>query len=269
MDKVRKRWAALAASAFLIGGTGLAATAPAAGAASAPQQARACGASARDGHIAGIVHAVSKTKCPAGSTGQASGAAGKTHIASDPAKGTPPLLYHGGPVMMTASTGPLVITPIYWSPSGHTMGSSYISPITQYFSDVAAASGQTSNVYSVLNEYSGTDGQISYSTQLGTPVSDTDALPANGCTLASRDRAGIYSDGTGYNACLDDAQVQAEIDKVTSAGGLPHNLSHIYVLYLPKGVESCFNPGRTTTSANGCTVNHEPSADFCAYHSEC
>jgi len=40
------------------------------------------------------------------------------------------------------------------------------------------------------------------------------------------------------------------------------------VLYLPKHVESCFNAGSTTSSANQCTINYEPSAAYCAYHSE-
>ena len=39
------------------------------------------------------------------------------------------------------------------------------------------------------------------------------------------------------------------------------------MLFLPKHVESCFFPGDTTTSANACTINHQPSAAFCAYHS--
>ena len=266
MKTVRKRWAALAASSFLVAGIGVAATTPAASAAPSPQRANACGAATRHGHIAGIIPAVSKTRCPA-SPRKASAPAGGAPKASDPARGTPPLLYHGGPVMMTASTGPLVVTPIYWSPSAYTISSSYSSAINQYFTDVAAASGQTSNVFSVANEYSGTNGQISYAAQAGAPITDTSALPSSGCTVASRDRTGIYSDGTGYSACLDDAQLQTEINKVTSANGLPRNLSHIYVLFLPKGVESCFNPGGTTTSANQCTVNHEPSATYCAYHS--
>jgi hypothetical protein len=187
---------------------------------------------------------------------------------SDAANGTPPLLFHGGPVMMTPSTSPLVITPIYWSPSGHTMSSAYTSLITSYLSDVAAASGQNTNVYSVANEYTGTNGQIHYSVSLGTAINDTNALPGNGCTVARSDRSGIYADGTGYNACLDDAQLQSQINSVTSAHGLPHNLSHIYVLFLPKAVESCFNAGSTTTSSNQCTINHQPSAAFCAYHSD-
>lgn len=266
MKNVRKRWATLVASSFLVVGTGVAAITPTASAAPAPQRANACGAPVRHGHIAGVIPAVSKTKCASGSK-QPSTAAGRAPKTSNPAKGTPPLLYHGGPMMMTASTGPLVVTPIYWSPSAHTISSSYSSPITQYFTDVAAASGQTSNVFSVANEYNGTNGQISYSTKLGAPITDTSALPASGCTLTARDKTGIYSDGTGYSACLDDAQIQTEINKITSANGLPRNLSHIYVLYLPKGVESCFNPGGTTTSANQCTINHEPSATYCAYHS--
>ncbi len=170
--------------------------------------------------------------------------------------------------MMTPSTSPLVVTPIFWNPSGHTMAAAYKSLITTYLSDVATASGTTTNVFSVLNEYSGTNGQIHYSVKLGSAISDTDALPKSGCTVASNDKSGIYSDGTGYNACLDDAQVQAEVNKVTSAHSLPHNLANIYVMYLPKQVESCFNAGSTTTSSNACTINHNPSAAYCAYHSE-
>lgn len=170
--------------------------------------------------------------------------------------------------MMTPSTSPLVITPIFWNPSNFPMASSYTSLITTYLNAVAVASGQNTNVYSVLNEYSGNNGQISYSVQLGTPVSDTGSLPSSGCTVTRKDKTGIYADGSGYSACLDDAQLQAEINRVTTAQGLPHNLSHIYELYLPKHVESCFNAGSTNTGSNACTINHEASAAFCAYHSE-
>jgi hypothetical protein len=69
--------------------------------------------------------------------------------ASDAAKGTPPLLFHGGPVMDTPSTGPVIITPIFWSPPGHRMSALYKLILTTYLGDVALASGQNSNVYSV------------------------------------------------------------------------------------------------------------------------
>jgi hypothetical protein len=206
-------------------------------------------------------------KCPTKSAHQATSKT-KAHNTSDPAKGTPPLIFHGGSVMMTPSTSPLVVTPIFWNPSSFPMGSSYTSLITSYLSAVSSASGQNTNVFSVLNEFSGNNGQINYSVTLGTPVNDTNALPASGCTVAGTDTTGIYADGSGYGACLDDAQLQAEINSVTAARGLARNLSHIYVLYVPKHVESCFNPGSTTTSANACTINYQPSAAYCAYHSE-
>ena len=266
MRNGHKRWG-LGASLLLVAGTGLALVAPTAASAAA-QSPKACTMATRSGHIAGIVPARSIGRCPVRSASQVTGNTTKAHNASDPAIGTPPLLFHGGSVMMTPSTSPLVLTPIFWNPTKFPMAASYTSLVTTYLSDVAAASGQNTNVYSVLNEYSGTNGQIHYSVQLGTPISDTGALPSSGCTVARKDKSGIYADGTGYSACLDDAQLQAEINRVTAAQGLPHNLSNIYVLYLPKHVESCFNSGSTTTSANSCTINHEPSAAFCAYHSD-
>jgi len=195
--------------------------------------------------------------------------------------GTPPLLFHGSPptcsfspcengnVMMTASTGPLVVVPIFWDPSG-SMSASYKSIITSYLGDVAKDSGHTQNVFSVANQYFGNNGQIHYNVQLGPVLTATNAMPASGCTLASNDTSGIYADGSGYSSCLDDAQLQAEVDSVSASNHLAHNLSHIFVLYLPKHVESCFLPGQTTAIDGGqfCTINHQPTAAYCAYHSE-
>jgi len=253
--------AAGAATLAVAGGSALAAT-------PASSQAAACVTKAstpvRAGHIAGIVGAV-----------PASGACrlANSHVlgikkAGDPALGTPPLIFHGGPVMGTSQTGRLVITPIFWNPTGHPMASAYKSLISQYVGDVATASGSTSNVFAILPEYSGSNGSIQYAVTLGAPISDTNSLPASGCKVARNDKTRIYADGSGYNACIDDAQVQAETNRVVTANNLPVNLAHIYVLYLPKAVESCFNPGSTTTSANACTINHQPSAAFCAYHSQ-
>lgn len=216
----------------------------------------------RVGHIAGVVRAVSaKSGCDV-SNALMAGPAGDT------ANGTPPLIFHGGPVMGTSLTGPVVVTPIFWHPAGHPMDAAYKSIITQYLADVAAASNRTDNVFSILAEYYGIDGQIRYRVKLGTPIEDTNPLPANGCKLAHKDTSNIYADNSGYNSCLDDNQVIAETNHVVSARGLPVNLAHVYVLFLPKHVESCFYSGSTTTSANACTINYEPSAAYCAYHSQ-
>ena len=207
---------------------------------------------------------------------------GKSHIAimaaagtcvadhaSDVANGTPPLIWHGGAVMGTRATGPVVVTPIFWSPSNYPMAFSYKALLLNYHGAVANSSGHLTNVYSVLTEYFGSNGQIRYQFNPAFPIFDSNPLPASGCTVASQDTFGIYADGSGYSACLDDAQITAEIDSVTAARGLAHNLSHIYVIYLPKHVESCFLPGETTDPSDGqfCTINYEPTAAYCAYHS--
>ena len=209
----------------------------------------------RVGHFSGIIRPVAvKNACP-------------RIRAGDPAKGTPPLLFHGGNVMGTSSTGAVVITPIFWDPTGFGMATAYKNIITTYLSGVAAASGQHTNVFSTLTEYSGANGSILYKVKMGTAINDTDALPASGCTVGSKDKTGIYADNTGYKACLDDAQIRTEANKVRKAHKLPANLAHIYVVFLPKHVEACFHSGSTTTSANQCAINHYPSATFCAYHS--
>ena len=190
------------------------------------------------------------------------------HITDDAANGTPPLIWHKGPMMGTASTGPVVVTPIFWNPAGHPMTSSYKSIITSYLGDVAAASGTHTNVFSTLNEYFGSNGNISYQVRLGTPVNDTSPLPASSCNLNSRDTSGIYADGSGYDTCIDDAQVQNETESVVAARGLPVDLAHMYVLFLAKHVETCFTSGTTSTGGNSCTINHDPSAAYCAYHSQ-
>ncbi len=192
----------------------------------------------------------------------------QAHNTSDAAIGTPPLLFHGGPMMGTPKTGPVVVTPIYWNPAGHPMSATYQSIINGYLRGVAADSGKHTNVFSTLPGYFGSNGTIRYRVSFGTPVNDTGPLPMNGCTVASNDTSKIYADGSGYDACIDDDQVIAETDRVVTARGLPRDLGHIYVLFLPKHVESCFFAGSTVSGGNFCTINHHKSAAYCAYHSQ-
>ena len=107
MRNAHRRWG-LGAALVLVAGSLLATAASAASASSLPN---ACTQQPRSGHIAGIVPALGN--CAATSAGL--NAAVK---ASDPATGTPPLLFNGGSVMMTPSTSPLVVTPIFWNPPG-------------------------------------------------------------------------------------------------------------------------------------------------------
>lgn len=207
------------------------------------------------GRLAGIVHA------------QSIAASGCVSNKGDTANGTPPLLWHGGAMMGTSSTGPLNVIPIFWSPRGHAITAAYKNIITRYLSGIAADSGSHTNVFSTLTEYFGSNGSINYNVQVPFAVNDGGALPASGCDVASNDTTGIYADNSGYDACLDDDQIIAETNRVVDALGLPRDLAHQYVLFVPKHVETCFFPGSTLTSANACTINHQPSAAYCAYHS--
>ena len=153
-------------------------------------------------------------------------------------RGTGPVVYHDGQVMQTNTT-----YAIYWSPSGFT-DPSYESLINRYFSDVAAASGSQSNVYSVASQYYDNTAAIRYKSTFGGSYVDTDPFPASRCGEAT--------------VCLTDAQVQAEIQTVLTREGWHGGTSNMFFLLTPNGVASC-----TDSSDSVCSTNV-----FCAYHSD-
>ena len=228
-------------------------------------KARACGPS-KMGRFSGIVHA----QAIWGSTCAGDGV---SRLGADP-----PLLWGGGPVMGTDPAVPITITPIYWEPNSPNGSPLYYNPtryrnlINQYLADVAAASGSTDNVYSTATEYYGSNGPlaqnfINYNIVAGTPIRDHAPLPkGQGCSVGKLDEKNIYLDGSGYTACLDDAQITAEIQNVITAHNLPSDYNHEYVMLTPKHVASCFYPGSTASKKNVCTLTHYPSAGYCAYH---
>jgi hypothetical protein len=132
------------------------------------------------------------------------------------------------------------------APSFLTFDTSYESLINQYFADVAAASGSSSNVYSVATQYSDSSGPIQYLSTVGGSYIDHDPLPDDGC-----------SDGVDP-ACLTDLQLQSEIQNVLTAKGWHGSLTNVFFLMTPVGVGSC-----------GDATGSECSTDvFCAYHSD-
>jgi hypothetical protein len=194
---------------------------------------------------------------------------------TSPLGASPPLVWGGGPVMGTTTTSPITITPIYWEPNGYFNPGDYRNLINQYLADVAAASGTRTNVFSTATEYYGSNGPLAhnfihYRIVLGTPIRDHNPFPKGGsprgCSVGKLDTSGIYADGSGYTACLDDAQVTAEIHNLITGLGLPSDYSHEYVMLTPKHVASCFNPGSTASKTNVCTIDHYPSGTYCAYH---
>lgn len=150
---------------------------------------------------------------------------------------------HSGPVL--TSEAPYLI---FWTPPGHPIASSSESLMEQYLTDVAAASGTATDVYSVLTQYG-----ASYSQQFtaAQAVVDTHPYPTkqSGCPLA-----------TGLTACVTDTSLQAEISGLISAGTLPQppapgtGTTPIFLVLTPIDVNVCISGG-------ACETNR-----FCAYH---
>jgi len=136
---------------------------------------------------------------------------------------------------------------IYWNPWGSTDSSGYQSTINQYFTDVAADSGKSTNVYDSDTQYYETTGgtqYITYSDSFAGSTTDTSSPSSKGCTNTSGGTLG----------CVSDAQIASEVEKVRAANGWPTGPNAEYFVFLGKGVSTC--------SGSDCFVSY-----FCAYHS--
>lgn len=169
---------------------------------------------------------------------------------------TPPLTSSGGLVVNTTGAAGFTITPIFWAPAGSATANqfpaTYQSIISGYIANVAAASGTTSNVYSIATEYyttvNGVKMPITYKITAGMPIVDTTALPKNGCTPNT---------ANGYTSCITDLQLRAELTSVTTSHGLPTDLAHFYPVFFP--------PNTETQGAGGVSGGNSDS-DYCGYH---
>jgi hypothetical protein len=157
---------------------------------------------------------------------------------------TPPLLPGDRTVMGTASTpGENTQYAIYWTGEG-AIPSSYQATINAYLTDVAAASGSITNVYSTDNQYTGASSYLSHFTSANA-ILDTNST-TRGCTP-----------DPSYSECLTDAQVEQEILNVINARNLAAtvDMAHMFLMFLPPGVEIC------------ATTNTCSASVFCGYHS--
>jgi hypothetical protein len=158
----------------------------------------------------------------------------------------------GNPVMggISGTPGHVTITPVYWAPSGYAFTTTYKSIINGYLQNVATASQQSTNVFSVGTQYyqqmttSSPIQHIQYVMQAGAEVDDSTAYPSHGCNTAS-----------GFTACVTDAQLQTELQARLTALALPIDDAHAYMVFFPSAVETCL-------SATQCSSNV-----YCAYHS--
>ncbi|MFI5282789.1 MAG: PKD domain-containing protein, partial [Candidatus Dormibacterales bacterium] len=179
----------------------------------------------------------------------------------------PPLLFNSaspimGGVTVGGNPGHVTITPVYWTPSGYSFTAGYKTVVNGYIANVAAASKQNTNVFSVSTQYyefipgpkGGINAHIGYVVQAGAEVDATDAFPAQGGLAGCTANAG-------FTACVTDSALQAELQSRLAALSLPIDDSHLYTVMFPSTVETCFGPGPASPT-NQCSTNV-----YCAYHS--
>jgi PKD repeat protein len=164
--------------------------------------------------------------------------------------------YNGGPVLH--SSAPYLI---FWTPSGESMAAGSESLLERYFTDVAADSGKADDVYGVDRQYTDGAGFADYKQTFSSAsqaIVDTQPYPA-------QDTTNCTDTSSSYPTCVTDAQLQAEVQRLISADGLPTDGSTgaselaqnapIYFVVLPTDVNVCYSGGT-------CADNY-----FCAYHS--
>ena len=190
------------------------------------------------------------------------------------------------PVMgsATGTPGDVTITPIFWKPPGyHFYGDTtydgpdpnpdaYTQTLDSFFSNVAAADGSTTNVFSTMTEYyqqmtGGPRQYIKYDIHAGTPLTVTTPFPTatstTGCTVSPQ----VPPAGPGpYTACVTNGAIMREISATIAANSLTANDANLYVMYLPYGVASCLDPGVAPVitqppTGDPCSTNY-----FCGYH---
>jgi hypothetical protein len=74
-------------------------------------------------------------------------------------------------------------------------------------------------------------------------INDTQPYPSSGQCASPNNATG---------ACLTDAQVQAEVDRLVQAtSGRPRGLHNLWYVFLPPNVDECILPGVCGTNAFG------------------
>ncbi len=164
---------------------------------------------------------------------------------------TPPLTYHGGPVMAQNT-----VYAIFWAPSGFSYPTGYKTLVEQFFTDVAADSGHADNPYGVTAQYTDSSAHhANYNTTFAGGLDDTDAYPG---VLQQCHPADL--DGNSESACIwDDSthqQIHNEVQAFAGAQHLTMDVSHIFVVFFPPHVTSCDD-----TPMSSCAYT-----TYCAYH---
>lgn len=166
--------------------------------------------------------------------------------ASQTSGATGALVYHGGPVMTTATA-----YAIFWAPAKLQDGQPTSLPTSYQNIQTALLQAYPGHgIDSNNTQYYMTTGSLFFRFTsfvqgmggFGGSYVDTSAYPASGC-----------SDYITPGNCLTDAQIQEEVTKVMALKGWTGGLNHIFFVYTSTGEGSC--------ASFGCAYT-----DYCAYH---
>ena len=122
--------------------------------------------------------------------------------------------YFGGPVMHQETTYAL-----FWDPGG-ALSSTTKNLLTRYLADVAHDSGRSTNVFSVLAQYTDATGNAAYDQTFGGALSDTDSYPSKSSKCQLLDIT--WPPGT---PCIVDSQIQTELSSYIALHSLPTGMS--------------------------------------------
>ncbi len=158
----------------------------------------------------------------------------------------PPIVYHGGPLMLSST-----LYLIFWGPNG-SFPASYSTPIIQYAKDLQADDTLTTDEFSVATQYANANKEhITGKVVLDTEGEDFDTTPyptaeEEGCTKSN-------------SPCVTDSEIQREVAAQIKAKNWPTDPAQTpraqYLVYTPPGVTEC--------AENECS-----NTAFCAYHSQ-
>ena len=158
---------------------------------------------------------------------------------------TGPLLYHGGPIMQTAT-----LYAIFWLPPALQNGGPTSIPLHYAQVNISLLvdypfHGIDNNNTQYFQTVGSTTTYILNAGSFGGFAVNTSPYPASGCT-----------DSFTLGNCITDAQIQAEIQKVMASKGWTGGLKNQFLLFTSKGEGSCMDPSSTSCAYT----------QYCAYH---
>jgi hypothetical protein len=169
----------------------------------------------------------------------------QTYRRANPAVGTGPLLYHGGPVMPT-----LTIHRIFWAPprlqngAPAVMSQDYINILSSLTVDYPGHGIDNNNT-----QYFQIKGGVK------TFIQNAGSAPKGFVDNLTPYPASVCHDPATPGNCVTDAQMRAEIKKIMTAEHWAAGLNSIFVLYTASGEGSCITAGACAYTT------------YCAYHS--